>query len=289
MTEGGSSVPRRQVGRLLKQAREAAGVPVETAVRTIEVGRNKLYRMENGEAPVRQIEAEKLCSLYQVSADLTEVIVALSGETKVKGWWHAYGDAVPAWFELYVGMEGAASRLRQFEPALIPGLLQTEAYAQAILSVDPNVGPEAWPKVRARLTRQRLLTRSAPPPPALEIFLDETVLLRPIHGSDEWCRQLAHLVNMSTKPGISVRILPRLAGLHLANESGAFVILDFPRLGPRPPEPTTVYSEGLTGALYLDKPQEVAAFERVWLELDRLALDRNASDDLISTIIKETV
>lgn len=95
-------------------------------MRTIEVGRNKLYRMENGEAPVRLIEAEKLCSLYRVTPELTEVIIALSGETKAKGWWHAYGDAVPTWFELYVGMEGAASRLRQFEPQLIPGLLQTE-------------------------------------------------------------------------------------------------------------------------------------------------------------------
>ncbi len=84
MSEGGSSVPRRQVGRLLRQAREAAGVPVETAVRTIEVGRNKLYRMENGEAPVRLIEAEKLCSLYRVTPELTEVIIALSGETKAK-------------------------------------------------------------------------------------------------------------------------------------------------------------------------------------------------------------
>lgn len=143
--------------------------------------------------------------------------------------------------------------------------------------------------MRARLARQKLLTRSAPAPPVLEVFLDETVLLRPIPDTDEWCRQLAHLVNVSTKPSISVRVLPRVAGLHLANESGAFVILDFPRLGPREPEPTTVYSEGLTGALYLDKTAEVNAFERVWLELDRLALCRDATDDLISTIIKEIV
>jgi hypothetical protein len=227
-----------------------------------------------------------MCQVYRVAGDLTEVLVSLAAETKSKGWWHSYGDAVPDWFELYVGLEAAARRLRQYEPGLVPGLLQTREYAAAIIATAPNTtDTQVERKVALRLERQRILTRRAPKPPQLEVILDEAVLRRPLADRSAMKDQLTRLAFASNAPNLSVRIVPSSVGPHRSLLGGAFVILDFPSGGGRPTEPSTVYSEGLTGALYLDKPHEVAVFEMAWKVLGDLALDVRESQNLITTII----
>jgi transcriptional regulator with XRE-family HTH domain len=287
--EGGSSVPRRQLGRYLKKAREEAGIALEAAARELEWSRARMYRIEGGQTSVRSHDVVAMCALYGVSKDMTEVLVSLAKESKAKGWWHPYSDVVPAWFELYVGLEAAASRLRQYESSLIPGLLHTPEYAEAVYRTLPGITEtEVAQKVALRLERQQLLARRRPKAPEFEVIVDEAVLRRPIADLDGMQRQLAHLVNGSQRPGVSVRVLPSAVGPHPASAAGSFVILDFPSVGSRPPEPTTVYSENLTGALYLDKPGEVAAYAEVWETLDALALGARESEDLIGTIIKES-
>ena len=101
-------------------------------------------------------------------------------------------------------------------------------------------------------------------------------------------KQLAHLVNISTRSNVSVRVLPLAAGPHVASSAGSFSILEFPAVGTASPEPTTIYSENLTGALYLDKPREVETYQETWAEMERIALDQASSDDLIGAIIKES-
>ncbi|MFI5845471.1 helix-turn-helix domain-containing protein [Catenuloplanes sp. NPDC051500] len=287
-TEGGSSVPRRQLGRLLRQMREEAGVKLKDAALHLEISLARMSRIEGGEAPVKLLEVRAASDLYGAPDDMREVMLGLAAASKEHGWWQAYGKAVPKWFELYVGMEEAASRLRHYEPTLIPGLLQLEAYATTVLGTFPAISePELAQHLRVRMQRQRLLTRRTPRPPQLDVLLDESVLHRPIGDTDAWLRQLAHLVNISTRPNIGVRIVPSSAGPHWAMGAGAFVLLDFPQVGIRKVEPTTVYMENVTGALYLDLPEEVSSFETVWNMLDRRALDRDASDDLIGKVIKE--
>jgi hypothetical protein len=186
-------------------------------------------------------------------------------------------------------MESAANRLRMYESSLIPGLLQTREYAEVVLSREPALaGDELHQAVAVRMERQQLLARRRPRAPILDVILDEGVLRRTIADVDGMQRQLAYLANISQKPGVSVRILPAGIGPHRASAAGSFVILDFPALGTAPPEPTTIYSENLTGALYLEKPGEVHTYTDVWQSLDDIALDRRASDDLIATIIKES-
>jgi hypothetical protein len=289
--DGGSSVPRRQIGRLLRQLRDGAAVTVKEAAAHLEISLSKMARIESGEAPVRQVDVRALAELYGTPPDLVEVLLALAAATKEKGWWAAYGKAVPAWFELYVGMEQAASRLRKYENGVIPGLLQSIEYATVVLGTGPGLTAEqVAQRVRLRRERQRLLSRAAPPAPELEVFIEEAVLVKSLDDRDAWARQLAHLVNMSQKPGINVRIIPReRALLHYASFAGSFTILDFPEVGLRKAEPTTVYVEGVTGALYLDEPEEVDTFEWVWSELDRVALGRDGSDDLIARLIKESI
>ncbi|MFI5892967.1 helix-turn-helix domain-containing protein [Actinoplanes sp. NPDC051513] len=285
MSDTGSTVPRRQVGRLMRQLRERAGITLMAAAEELEFSRARMYRIENGEVPVRKHDVIAMCTVYRATPRMTEVLIGLAQESKAKGWWHAYGDVVPAWFELYVGMEQAARRLRWFAPSVIPGLLQSPEYTECLFRTSAGSGRGA---VAVRLERQRLLNRDDPTAPVLEVILDEGVLRRAIPDRLGMRKQLAHLVNVSTRPNVWVRVIPFAAGPHKAASSGQFTILDFPAVGAASPEPTTIYCESLTGALYLDKLADVEAYESTWVELEAIALSQDESDDLIRSVIKES-
>ncbi|MCX4391266.1 helix-turn-helix domain-containing protein [Micromonospora peucetia] len=286
----GSTVPRRQLGRLLRQYRTEADVTLDAAAEALEYSRQKIWRIECGMGPVRVLDVKAMCELYGVSAEMTEAMRGLATETKSKGWWHAYGDAVPSWFELYVGLESAASHLRRYDESLIPGLLQTRHYALGLYQPGSRLSTaERERAVEVRMQRQALLTRRLPKPPRLEAVLSEAVLRRPVGGSGVMTGQLNHLLETSELPNVSVRVVPLAAGPHPGAVAGSFVILDFPATkgGRAAPEPSVVYSESLTGALYLDKPDELAAYENTWRGVDVLALGEAESGDMIKQIIGE--
>ncbi|SCG55509.1 helix-turn-helix domain-containing protein [Micromonospora halophytica] len=292
MTEDvGSTVPRRQLGRLLRQYRTEAGVTLDAAAEALEYSRQKIWRIECGMGPVRVLDVKAMCELYGVSAEMTEAMRGLATETKSKGWWHAYGDAVPSWFELYVGLESAAAHLRQYEETLIPGLLQTRQYALGLARLDrPSANEEERERaVEVRLQRQSLLTRRLPQPPRLDATLSEAVLHRTVGSRGVMIGQLTRLLEVAELPNVTVRVLPFAAGAHAGSVAGSFVILDFPATkgGRAAPEPSVAYSESLTGALYLDKPDELAAYRAAWKSLDALALDEAQSTDMIKRIIGE--
>ncbi|MGC4768657.1 helix-turn-helix domain-containing protein [Micromonospora sp. DT44] len=285
MTHAGSSIPRRQLGRYLKQGREEAGLSLEVAGEALEWSRSTMYRIEGGGSAVKARDVMAMCVLYGMSAEMTSALIALAAETKANGWWHAYGDTLPTWFELYVGMESAASRLRHWEPDSLPGLLQTRAYAEHLLRSHPELKEqEVGRLVELRMERQKILKRRHPEPPRLEVIVDESVLRRPFPAMAD---QLSHLHNQVAAEIATIRIVPRVAPPNYALTGGGFVMLEFPSIGIRTPEPTTVYSESLTGALYLDKPAEVAAYSVRWRALEGLSLDADRSADLLATIAKE--
>lgn len=286
----GSTVPRRQLGRLLSQFREDASVTLDSMARDLDCSRQKLWRIEKGLVPVRTVDARVMCDRYQVSVEMTGIVLGLAKETRAKGWWHSYGDAVPAWFSLYVGLESTASELRHYEGELIPGLLQTREYATEMFRrKSPGmVESEREKLVGVRLQRQAILVRRLPAGPLLKVVLSEAVLRRPIPSRPEMADQLRHLITAAALPNVSLRILPLAAGPPLAAETGAFVVLDFPpALSRRATEPTTVYVESITGALYLDKEAEVAAYRHVWSDLETRALDEGESTELITAILGE--
>ncbi|MDG4815878.1 helix-turn-helix transcriptional regulator [Micromonospora sp. WMMD956] len=280
-TDTGSTVPRRQLGRYLRQLREEARMTVKAAADALEWSTPKMWRIETGATSMRSLDVEAMCRLYGASPEITEALMGLAKETKARGWWHSYGDAIPEWFELYVGLEAAATRLRTFEAQLIPGLLQTEAYATRVYEVArPEMSREEIQRgVAVRRGRQALLTRTTPRAPQFDVLLDEAVLRRGVDAE-----QLKHLVTVSRQPNVSVRVVPCSAGLHRGNmTSGTFTILDFE--GGK--EPSLVYSDSLTGALYLDKPAEVATYGEVWVGMERSALTEAASRKLIASIGEE--
>lgn len=284
----GSTVPRRQLGRRLRELREGARLTVVQVIAALEWSKPRLWRYETGQVPIHPNDVEAMCRLYGADLQLTEALKTLARETKSKGWWHAYAE-IPEWFELFLGMEAAASRLRQYEAEVIPGLIQSASYARAVIGqgIVSDPPPDVVEKRMAvRLQRQQILTRRVPRAPDLEIFLSEAALLRGF-AAEVMVDQLTCLLTLAERPNVSIRVAPFSAGPHRAFH-GSFVILDFPQETPaRGPEPTTIYSEHPTGALYLDKPSEVESYARIWADLDRVALDQSGSGQLIRQRLKE--
>jgi transcriptional regulator with XRE-family HTH domain len=283
----GSTVPRRQLGRYLRDLRNEGGFTVAVAAQALEWSEAKIWRIETGQTSLRSHDVETVCRVYGAKPDITVALMGLAKETKSKGWWHAYGDAVPEWFDLYIGLEAAASHISSYGQ-VIPGLLQTEEYARVLIKADhpDEADEEIDRRVRLRMARQALVRR-ATDPPTLRLALSESVIRTPVGGPASMADQLHQLAGAAELPNVSLRVVPFGAGFHLGLLSGPFITLRFPVNGGREPEPPTVYQEGFTGALYLDKPHEVTryadAFESIW----DAALDENSSSNLIHQAAEE--
>jgi len=287
--QAGSTVPRRQLGRYLRDLRNEAGLTVRAAARQLERSEPTLWRMENGLTSMRSIEVEAMCRLYGAGEDITKALVALAKETKARGWWQAYGDVVPEWFDLYVGLEAAASRISWYESELVPGLCQTEDYARALIRLDHQdaADDEIDRYVQLRMGRQAILRRPIDPP-VLQVALRESILRCPVGGSPVMAAQLRGLVQASELPNVSLRVVPFAAGLHPGMMSGPFEVLRFPvNGGGLESEPPTVYADIYTGAIYLDKKHEVECYDRAFGDIWEIALGEGESRDLIRQAAEE--
>jgi transcriptional regulator with XRE-family HTH domain len=279
----GSTVPRRQLGRYLRDLRNQAGLTIRDAARGLEWSETKIWRIESGQTSLRSFDVEVMCRVYAVASDMTQALMGLAKETKARGWWQAYGDAMPEWFDLYVGLEAAASRLFLHEQELVPGLFQTEEYARTLIIADNPDADQAEidRRVRLRMARQTVVRRTIDPP-ALQVALNESVLRRPVGGHEVMAAQLERLATASELPNVSLRVVPFSAGFHPGILSGSFNILRFPLNGNgAESEPPTVYADLYTGALYLDKPHEIRRYSDAFAGIWQHALDEPASRELI--------
>ncbi|RBL82753.1 XRE family transcriptional regulator, partial [Streptomyces cavourensis] len=254
----GSVVRRILLGSQLRRLRESRGITREAAGYSIRASESKISRMELGRVSFKARDVEDLLTLYGV-ADVEErdALLGLAREANVAGWWHSYGNALPGWFQTYVGLEGAASLIRIYEVQFVHGLLQTEAYAHAVVSRGMRGAPEAdiERRVALRLERQKVLVSERAP--VFHAVLDEAALRRPYGERDVMRAQLRHLIDMSEQPNITLQVMPFSYGGH-AGESGSFTLLRFPESDLS----DIVYLEQLTSALYLDKPEEVTQYEK---------------------------
>jgi Domain of unknown function (DUF5753) len=173
-----------------------------------------------------------MCRIYGAAPDLTEALMGLAKETKARGWWHAYGDVVPEWFDVYIGLEEAAAQISWYEFELVPGLFQTEDYARtAIRGNKPDVDEEEIDRrVQLRITRQALVRRAIDPP-AIHVVLNESILRRPVGGPQAMADQLDRLAETAEVPNVLLRVAPFGTGFHPGLLSGPFEILRFPRNG----------------------------------------------------------
>ncbi|MER8060530.1 MULTISPECIES: helix-turn-helix transcriptional regulator [unclassified Streptomyces] len=288
MAEGptGSTVPRRQLGRNLRDLRNRARLTVRAAATKLEWSEAKMWRIETGQTPLRSLDVQAMCLVYGAPSDLTEALMGLAKETKARGWWHAYGDVIPEGFDVYVGLEEAAESLSLYESDLVHGLLQTDGYAREIIRTHIRGIDDADldGRTRLRIERQSLLTR-ATDPLVLHAVLSEAVLRRPVGGRGVMMQQLAHLVYVSELPNVSIRVAPFAAGMHLGVVTGPFAVLRFPLTGDGvATEPPTVYADGYTGGLYLDKEREVQQYDAAFNDIWEASLDEPASRRLIAEV-----
>lgn len=282
----GSTVPRRQLGRHLRDLRQGARMTVRGAARELEWSEAKMWRIETGQVPLRSLDVQGMCTVYGATPELTEALMGLAKETKARGWWHAYGDIIPEGFDVYVGLEEAATSVSWYESDVVPGLLQSQPYAREVIRTHvPDISEDDLDgRVRLRIERQALLTR-ATAPLELKVVLSEAVLRRPVGGHEAMAHQLAHLVYVSERRNVALRVVPFTAGLHPGAVTGPFEVLRFPLNGDgRETEPPTVYADGYTGGLYLDKPHEIEQYERAFRGIWEASHDEQASRRLIADV-----
>jgi transcriptional regulator with XRE-family HTH domain len=272
------------VGAQLRRLREACGVTAKDAGHTIRGSASKISRMECGRTSFKLRDVADLLSVYGVDDDDERAtLLALAEEANAPGWWHAFGDVVPRWFEDYLRLEQAASVIRSFEAQFVAGLLQTEEYARAVIRLGCDVASsdEIDRRVSLRLKRQQLLRR--PDPPHVWAVIDEAVLHRPIGGAATMRAQLAHLAEISESPCVTVQIMPFSAGGHAA-AGGSVTMLRFAEDEIR----DVVFLEQLTTAVYIDKAADV---DQYWHVMNRLAVEAapaTATTEIIHQIIAET-
>lgn len=276
--QGAPTARRIVLGAQLRRLREAAEISAAEAAYSIRASESKISRLELGKVSFKERDVADLLTMYGVSdpAERT-AFLDLVRKSNEPGWWHRYSDLMPHWFQDFVGLEAAASRIQNYELQFVPGLMQTEDYARAIASKGrPQQSDEhAERKVGLRMKRQKLLAGSGAP--RLWAVIDESVLHRPIGGPAVFLAQIEHLLELTRLPNITLQVVPyRLSGYAA---EGSFTLLRF----AEPELPDVVYIEHLSGALYLDKQEEIERYSRV---NDQLIVDAKTPEQTRQMLLK---
>ncbi|MQA84178.1 MAG: helix-turn-helix domain-containing protein [Streptosporangiales bacterium] len=280
---GGPTVLRILLGSQLRRLREAAGISRDDAGYTIRASGSKISRLELGRVGFKERDVADLLSLYGVEDDQERVaLLSLARQANQPGWWHTYSDLLPSWFEVYVGLEEAATLIRTYEVQFVPGLLQTEEYARAVMRLGhPGAAHEEIDRrVHLRMQRQRIL--QSPNQPKLWVVVDEAALRRPIGGPDVMRTQLKRLIDVTDMTDVVLQAIPFRFGGHAA-EGGAFSILRF----PDPDLPDVVYVEQLTSALYLDKTEDVDQYITAMEQLCVASAPPKRTRAILAEMLKE--
>lgn len=267
--------PRFQLGKQLRDLRERQGLTTEDVASHVDCSPSTISRIEGGKVGVRRGALLQLLDLYRVTDEAhRETLIALAKQGKQRGWFARYGD-LPATYSRFIGLESAAVEMRDYEPLVVPGLLQTEEYARALVLADPSLDAEgAETRVRVRMERQALLTR--PEPLNFIAVLDESVIRRVIGGPDVMRGQLKHLVEISQLRNITIQVLPFSGGAY-AGMAGSFAILDFANAA------SIVYVEHLSGDIYQES-DDIRRYSVVFENLRAAALSPLESIKLVDAV-----
>ncbi|WP_327091038.1 helix-turn-helix domain-containing protein [Nonomuraea sp. NBC_01738] len=267
------------LGTQLRSLRTASGISREDAGYAIRASHAKISRLELGQVSFKHRDVADLLTLYGVvEPGDREPLLELAKQANAPGWWHKYADLLPSWFEVYIGLEGAASIIRTYENQFVPGLLQVPAYARAVITLahDDASPAELDRRVALRTTRQERLRSGL----TLWAVIDEAAVRRTLGGPEVMRAQIEHLLAITAEPNVTVQIMPFDRGGHAA-AGGPFSLLRFPEREL----PDVVYMEQLTSALYLDKPAEAEQYLKVMNRLSVQADSPEASRRFLESLI----
>ncbi|UQU61783.1 helix-turn-helix domain-containing protein [Couchioplanes caeruleus] len=248
----GPAALRIQLGSQLRRLRKDRGLTREAAGWEIRASESKISRMELGRVPFKERDVADLLSFYGVGESESRELLGLARRANAPGWWQEYADIVPPWFLGYLGLEEAASLIRSYEVHFVPGLLQTDDYARAVIAHGHEGAPPEDIDRRIALRRGRRRVLQRPDPPHVWAVLDEGVLHRHFGGRAVMRGQLEALIDAAQQPNVRIQVVP-FRGSPRAAAGLPFAILRF----AEEELSDVVYVEQLTSALYLDKPMDV--------------------------------
>ncbi|MGW8768324.1 helix-turn-helix domain-containing protein [Streptomyces sp. NPDC055815] len=275
------TVRRRRLGQELRKLREAKNMTAEQVAERLLVSQSKISRLENGRRSISQRDVRDLCGVYEVEDErMVDSLMQMAKDSRQQGWWHAFGD-IP--YSVYIGLETDAESLRMYESQIIPGLLQTPAYAEAVISgaMPESTAADIEKRVTVRTRRQERI-RDEERPLRLWAVIDEGALHRIVGSRQLMVDQLEHLIEQSHLPHVTVQVIPFEMGAH-PGISGQYSILEFPDTS----DSSVVYIEGVTSDLYLEKAQDVGKYSVMYEHLRAQALNVDQTREFISKMAKK--
>ncbi|MET8559299.1 helix-turn-helix transcriptional regulator [Streptomyces flaveolus] len=275
------TVRRRRLGQELRRLRELKGMTAEEVAERLLVSQSKISRLENGRRSISQRDVRDLCGVYEVEDQrIVDSLMEMARDSRQQGWWHTFGD-IP--YSVYIGLETDAESLRVYEPQLVTGLLQTRAYAEALVrgALPETSTTEIEKRVQVRMRRQERITAQSNPL-RLWVVLDEAALKRVVGSRLVMREQLEHLIEMSQLPHVTVQVLPFDVGAH-PGLNGQYAILEFADAA----DSSVVYLEGVTSDLYLEKAQDVQKYAVMYEHLRAQSLNVEASRKFIADVAKQ--
>lgn len=273
---------RLSLGRRMRSLRERARVTTQEAAAVIDGSVSKVSRIETGRSTLKRIEIEALLRAYRADDATLIDTLALMEEAKRPDWWEDEAGIVPVGLGRLFNNENAAKTLRTVSSTIVFGMLQTEAYARAIFDAHCPEDPEEIlvRRVKLRMRRQALLIRTEPP--QLVALFDEAALRREVGGRATMREQVEHLIEMSERPSVTIRVIPFSAGAH-RGQIGSFIWLEFPEKD----DPDAVYSDNPSGNSHFTRPAEVAAFASAFRSIEKLSLTPAASRQFLHDLMME--
>ncbi|MFF7354237.1 MULTISPECIES: helix-turn-helix domain-containing protein [Streptomyces] len=275
------TVRRRRLGQELRRLRELKGMTAEEVAERLLVSQSKISRLENGRRSISQRDVRDLCGVYEVEDQrIVDSLMEMARDSRQQGWWHTFGD-IP--YSVYIGLETDAESLRVYEPQLVTGLLQTRAYAEALVqgALPETSTAEIEKRVQVRMRRQERITAETNPL-RLWVVLDEAALRRVVGSKLVMREQLEHLIEMSQLPHVTVQVLPFEVGAH-PGLNGQYAILEFTDAA----DSSVVYLEGVTSDLYLEKAQDVQKYAVMYEHLRAQSLNVEQSRQYIAKVAKQ--
>jgi transcriptional regulator with XRE-family HTH domain len=280
---GSPNVRRRRLAAELRRLRERAGFIGEEVARRLEWSTSKVSRLERGQSGVKRADLRRLLDLYRVDPRRRDELLALAEEAQPSGKLKAISASLPEEHVQFLSFEAEAESVWNWEPQIVPGLLQTEDYARAVMlgwhSMFTEPPSEAERRVEARRLRQQVLQRN--PPLQLSVVMDESVLYRKVGEASVMRAQLEHVVEASRLPNIRVRILPLKSDHQVA--TGAFTYVKFPQLHDVPLNDIVTF-EHLIGTDQFEDQDETYKYSVVFRALENSALDLNQSREKMTSI-----
>lgn len=279
----GTTLPRRQLGRALRDARHAQGSTLDQVARDTEFSRATLSRIELGQYErIKVREVEYLCRYYGLSIERMNYLKAIAAQSNTTVWWQGYRHFLGGGFTTYLELETYATEIHVFQPLIVPGLLQTVDYARWIFSnYSPSDSAEAIEeKVELRMRRCTRLTQRHSRS-RVELVIHESVLHAVVGSARTMAAQCRHIADISARDNIEVRVLPFSAGIPTGGVMTPFIVLEF-----LDGEPSAVYSEAALGSITFDDAEDVRRYRSLYDLIRAATIDEPASRDRIRKIAR---